>query len=79
MFFCDMFFVMTDIDFESYAYESTPSVAADNIEDVILLFKWFSDNQMKTNKVICYLTVGNNKHVSIKLDAVETENSNCKE
>ena len=34
---------------------------------------------MKTNKVTCYLTVGNNKHVSIKLDDVETENSNRKE
>ena len=59
-----MFFViivMSDIDFTSYADDNTPYVAAGN--DSIKIFKWFSDNQMKTNKDKCHLIVSNNKHV----------------
>ena len=57
----------------------------DSIEDVIRilendsvkLFKWFSDNMMKANKDKCHLIVGTNEHVSMKLDNIEIENSNC--
>ena len=40
MFPCDMFFVMSDIDFGSYADDNIAYVAADYIEDVI--GKWFN-------------------------------------
>ena len=67
-----MFFTMKD------------TVAPDCIEDVIRilendsikLFKWFSDNMMKTNKDKCHFIVTSNEHVSMKLDNIELENSN---
>ena len=80
-----MFFVMNDIDFASYADDNTLYVSSDSIVDLIRilendsikLFKWFSDNMMKANKDKCHLIVSSNKHVSMKLDNIETENSNC--
>ena len=57
IFLCDLFFIMNEIDFASYADDNTPYVVGNNIEDVIIklqntsltLFQWFYDNQMKTN------------------------------
>ena len=80
-----MLFRMNDIDFASYADDNTPYVSSDSTEDVIRilendsikLFKWFSDNMMKANKNKCHLTVSSNEHVSMKLDNIEIENSNC--
>ena len=81
-----MFFAMMDIDFASYADGNTPYVSSDSIEDVtrILendsfnLFKWFSDNMMKANKDKCHFIVSSNEHVSMELDNIEIEKSNCK-
>ena len=55
IFLCDLFYMMSDTDFASYADDNTPSVSADTIDEVIKrpetasvkLFKWFADNQMK--------------------------------
>ena len=85
IFLCDMFFVMNDIGFASYADDNTPYISSDSIEDVIRilendsikLFKWFSDNMMKANKDKCHVIVSSNKHVSMKLDNIEIENNNC--
>ena len=85
VFLCDMFFVMNDFDFASYADGNTPYVSTDSIEvvirilenDSIKLFKWFSDNMMKVNKDKCHLIVSSNEHVSMKLDNIEIENSYC--
>ena len=81
-----MFFAMMDIDFASYADGNTPYVSSDSIEDVtrILendsfnLFRWFSDNMMKANKDKCHFIVSSNEHVSMELDNIEIEKSNCK-
>ena len=81
IFLCDIFFVMIDIDFASYADNNTPYVSSDSIEDVIRilendsikLFKWFSDKIMKANKDKCHLIVSSNEHVSMKLDNIEIE------
>ena len=81
-----MFFAMMDIDFASYADGNTPYVSSDSIEDVtrilendsINLFKWFSDNMMKVNKDKCHFIVSSNEHVSMELDNIEIEKSNCK-
>ena len=78
-----MFFVTHDSSFASYTDDNTPYVAADSTEDIIRkwendlikLFKWFSDNHMKANKGKCHL-IFSNKHVSIKLDDIEIENNN---
>ena len=80
-----MFFAMKDIDFASYADDNTPYASSDSMEDVISilekdsikLFKWSSDNMMKANKDKCHLIVSSNEHISIKLDNIDIENSNC--
>ena len=55
IFLCDLFRIMGETDFASYADDNTPYVLGDSIDDVIKsleddsinLFKWFLDNQMK--------------------------------
>ena len=57
IFLCDMFFLMSETEFASYADDNTTCVASDNVDDVTKIlkndstgvFKWFSDNQMKAN------------------------------
>ena len=57
IFLCDLFFVMNETDFATYADDNTPYDVGHNIEDVIIklqnaslaLFQWFYDNQMKAN------------------------------
>ena len=76
---------MNDIDFASYADDSTLYVSSDSIVDLIRilendsikLFKWFSDNMMKANKDKCHLIVSSDEHVSMKLEKIEIEGSNC--
>ena len=54
---CDLFFIMKETDLLSYADNNTPCRTADTTDEVIkllerdstMLFKWFSDNQMKAN------------------------------
>ena len=83
IFLCDMFFVLSQTDFASYAEDNTPYVEANNIDEVITilqnnsiqLFKWFSDNQMKANKDKCHLVISNNENVSMKTDKIELENT----
>ena len=85
MFLCDMFFVMNGIVFPSYADDNTPYVSSDSVQNVIRilendsikLFKWSSGNMMKANNDKCQLVVSSNEHVSMKLDNIEIENSNC--
>ena len=55
IFLCDLFFIMNKTDFASYADDNTPYRTANTIDEVIqslqhesmMLFQWFSDNQMK--------------------------------
>ena len=76
---------MNDIDFASYADDSTLYVSSDSIVDLIRilendsikLFKWFSVNMMKANKDKCHLIVSSDEHVSMKLEKIEIEGSNC--
>ena len=54
----DLFLVVQNIDFASYADDNRIYEAGDNIDEVIFrlqesskkLFKWFADNQMETNE-----------------------------
>ena len=78
-----MFFELSQTDFESYADDNTPYAEANNIDqvitilenDLIQLFKWFSDIQMKTNKDKCHLVISNNEKVPMKIDNIELENT----
>ena len=83
IFLCDLFFITKETDFSSYADGKTPYRTADTIEEVIkllerdsmMLFKWFSDNQMKANISKCHLLVNKNDEVVINLGETEIKNS----
>ena len=57
VFLCDLFFIMNETDFASYADDNT--LVGNNLEDVIInlqnasltLFQWFYDNQIQTNAI----------------------------
>ena len=74
---------MKGTDFSSYADDNTPYRTADTIEEIIkllerdsmMLFKWFSDNQMKANISKCHLLVNKNDEVVINLGETEIKNS----
>ena len=83
IFLCDLFFIMKETDFSSVADDNTPYRTADTIEEVIkllegdstMLFKWFSDNQMKANISKCHLLVNKKDEVVINLGETEIKNS----
>ena len=76
VFLCDLFFLMNETDFASYADDSTPYVTGDSIEHVInsleivsiTLFKWFTDNQMKADKDKCHLLISCSENTTINVD-----------
>ena len=82
IFLCDLFFITKETDFSSYADGKTPYRTADTIEEVIkllerdsmMLFKWFSDNQMKANISKCHLLVNEKGEVVIHLEETEIKN-----
>ena len=84
IFLCDLFYMMSDTDFASYADDNTPYVSADTLYEVIKtletasvkLFKWFADNQMKTNQDKCRLIISKNENVSIHIGPFEIKNTN---
>ena len=58
IFLCDLFHIINNINFTSYADNATPYTTHQSAEKVIdklevgaksLLFKWFSENEMKAN------------------------------
>ena len=65
IFLSDLFLVLKDTDFASYADDNTIYDIGDSINDVIAslqdssekLFQWFSDNQLKGNTDKCHLIV----------------------
>ena len=71
---------MKETNFSSYTDDNTPYRTADTTEEVIdtieevikslerdstMLFKWFSDNQMKANIGKCHLLVNKKKMRSL--------------
>ena len=75
IFLSDLFLIVQNTDFASYADDNTIYNAVDNIEEVVLslqesskkLFKWFSDNQMKSNGDKCHLIVSTNDTAEIQI------------
>ena len=61
IFFCDLFFIMYDVDFAGYAADNTPFFVGNDLDEIIFkllsnsktLFQWFSDKQMKANPDKC--------------------------
>ena len=64
IFMCDLFFIVNEIDFASYADDNTSFASGDRLDNVLVslenaslkLFDWFSNNQMKANLInVIYL------------------------
>ena len=85
IFLCDLFYMVGDTDFASYADDNTLYVSADTVDEVIKrletasvnLFEWFSDNQMQANQDKCHLIVSENENVSMYIGPFEIKNTNC--
>ena len=83
IFLCDLFYMMSDTDFASYADDNTPYVSADTIDEVIKrletasvkLFKWFADNQTKENQDKGHLIVSKNENISMHIGLFEIKSN----
>ena len=83
MFLIDLFFIIENTDIASYADDNTPYISTDDIDGVIksleeglaTLFKWFSDNLMKSNADKCHLLISTNNTVKMKIGHFDIANS----
>ena len=74
---------MQNIDFASYAEDSTIYDAGENMDEVMFslqessrkLFRWYADNQMKTNEDKCHLVVSTNELTEIQIGNFSVKNS----
>ena len=75
IFICDLFLILEETDFASYADDNTPFVSEVTPENVVSslesysasLFEWFSNNQMKANPEKCHLLMSANRPANIKI------------
>ena len=85
IFLCDLFFIMDDISFASYADDNTPYTVGNDMEDVIfklqnsakILFQWFMDNRTKSNPDKCHFICSTNDTVNLIIDNQIIDNSIC--
>ena len=85
IFLSDLFLVMKETEFTSYADDNTLHDASNTIEDVISslqespekLFKWFSDNQMQGNSGKCHLILSTSEPAQIQIGESLIESTNC--
>ena len=81
IFLCNLFYMMSDTDFTSYADD----VSADTIDEVIKkletacvkLSKWPANNQMKANQDKCHLIISKNENISMYIGPFEIKNTSC--
>ena len=74
---------MTETDFPSHADDNTPYRTTNTIDEVIqpvehgsmMLFQWFSDNQMKANVNKCHHLVNKKDDVTIRIGDTEIKSS----
>ena len=80
---CDLFFIVNEIDFASYADDNTPFVSSDRLGDILVslenasskLFDWFSNNQMTANADNFHLLTSSTDSIAIKIKENELLNS----
>ena len=81
----DLFLVVQNVGFTSYADDNTVYDAGVNIDEVIFslpgsskrLFKWFVDNQMKINEDKCHLIISTNELPEIQIGDFSTKTRNA--
>ena len=79
----NLFFIIKDFDIANYANDNTPCMGANNMDEVVKsleepstkLFKWFSDNLMKSNAEKLHLLVSTNNTVNTKVENSDIKNS----
>ena len=89
IFLCDLLLkinnnniIINKTNFASFAYDNTPHRTTNTIDEVIqslgndsmMLFKWFSDNQMKANISKYQLLANENDEVILSKEIWETKN-----
>ena len=74
IFLCDLFFIMIDAEFASYADENTHFFVGGDLNVILKLqnasktfFKWFNDNQMKANSDKCHFICSSSVKTSIMI------------
>ena len=80
---CDLFSLLNETDFASYADDNTPYRTAKSIDKVIqslehesmMLFRWFSNNQMKVNISKHHFLVNEKNEVIIRIGDKGIKNS----
>ena len=85
IFISDLFLVIKDVDFASYADDNTIYQSGRTVDDVInglqvsaeKLFQWFSDNQMKGNTDKCHLIMSTNNATELQIGDSSIKTSNC--
>ena len=85
IFLCDLFLIINNIDFASYADKNTPYTTDESAEKVIdkleieakSLFKWFSNNQMKANPNKCHLLISSTSQSELKIGNVTIKSGIC--
>ena len=84
IFLCDLFFIMNDVEFASYADDNTSFFVGDDLNVMLklqnaskTLFKWFNDNQMKANPDKCHFICSSNVTTSIMIENEQIRNSSC--
>ena len=79
----DLFLIMKETSFASYADDKTPYVTAENLdeviksleEDSIKLFQWFSDNQMKAKHDKSHLKVDDKNNETMNANGFKIKNT----
>ena len=82
LFLYDLFFLMNDVDFASYADDNTPFFIGNNLDEAIFklqsalktLFQWFIDNHIKANLDKCHLICSSNLKTSIMIENWQINN-----
>ena len=85
IFLCDVFWIMCETDFVSYADDNTPYVLGDSIDDVIKslenhsinLFQWVLESQIKRNSDRCHLITSKQSCMNLKTGNINIGNSAC--
>ena len=79
----DLFFIVNQNEFASYADYNTPSLSSDRLDDVLdslenaslKLFEWFSNNPMKANLDKRHLLTSTTASITIKIKVNDILNS----
>ena len=80
---CDLFLIMNHVDISNYADDNAPYVSGKNIDEVVrfleesllVIFKWFSDNQFQANTSTCHMLLSTDQHVQVNIGVAQIEKS----